>query len=56
MAQFHPLQVLLASFSGWLNHKQGEVLDYLVEENRVLKEQLEGSGFGSPMNSEYDWP
>ena len=42
MAEIYPLQVLLASLAGWLNRRQGEVLDYLVEENRVLKEQLKG--------------
>ena len=42
MAEIYPLQVLLASLAGWINRRQGEVLDYLVEENRVLKEQLKG--------------
>ena len=27
---------------GWLNRQQQVVIDYLIEENRVLKEQLEG--------------
>ena len=26
MAQIHPLQILLASLSGWMNRKQGEVV------------------------------
>jgi hypothetical protein len=26
--------------SGWLNQKQQRVIDYLVEENRVLREQI----------------
>lgn len=31
---------LLATFAGWINRQQAQVIDYLVEENRVLKEQL----------------
>ena len=42
MAEIYPLQILLTSLAGWLNRRQGEVLDYLIEENRVLKEQLGG--------------
>lgn len=37
-----PLQLLLATFAGWTNRHQTKVIDYLVEENRVLKEQLRG--------------
>jgi len=38
----HPFQLklLLATFAGWVNRQQAQVIDYLVEENRVLKEQL----------------
>jgi len=42
MPDFLPLQLLLVTFSGWVNRQQAEVIDYLVEENRVLKEQLRG--------------
>ena len=38
------LQLLLATFAAWANRRQGSVIAYLVEENRVLKEQLESSG------------
>jgi hypothetical protein len=37
-----PLQLLLAPFAGWVNRHQGQAIEYLVEENRVLKEQLGG--------------
>lgn len=37
-----PLKFLLATFAGWVNRHQAEVIEYLVEENRVLKEQLDG--------------
>ena len=42
MADFLPLQLLLATFAGWVNRHQAQVIEYLVEENRVLKEQLGG--------------
>jgi len=29
-------------FSGWVNHHQVDVMEYLQEENRVLKERLGG--------------
>jgi len=38
----HPLQVLLLTVSGFVNRHQTDVNAYLVEENRVLKEQLKG--------------
>jgi hypothetical protein len=37
-----PLQLLLLTVSGWVNRHQQDVIAYLVEENRVLKEQLHG--------------
>ena len=33
---FH-LQLVLATFAGWVNRDQAQVIDYLREENRVLK-------------------
>src|SRR5262245_26596861 len=35
-----PLQFVLAVLSGWLNEHQTHVVDYLREENRLLKQQL----------------
>ena len=37
-----PLQLLLLAFAGWVNHRQALMIDYLREENRILKEQLGG--------------
>ncbi len=37
-----PLHLLLATFAAWVNRQQAQVIDYLVEENHVLKEQLRG--------------
>ncbi len=40
MAGFLPLRLLLLTFAGWVNRQQAQAIDYLIEENRVLKEQL----------------
>ena len=37
-----PLQFLMLTVAGWVNRHQQEVIDYLQEENRVLREQLGG--------------
>jgi len=37
-----PFRLLLISLPGWLNQRQQDALDYLQEENRVLREQLGG--------------
>jgi putative transposase len=37
-----PFQFLLLVLIGWANRRQLQVLDYLKEENRVLREQLRG--------------
>jgi len=36
------LEFLLLMFAGWANRRQQDVIDYLKEENRVLREQLRG--------------
>jgi len=35
-----PFRLLLISLAGWLNQPQHDVIDYLEEENCVLREQL----------------
>ena len=37
---FAPLQFLVLIFAGWINRRQLAVIEYLQEENRVLKERL----------------
>ena len=37
-----PLQFLLLVFAGWVNRRQLEIVEFLQEENRVLREQLGG--------------
>ena len=36
------LQLLMLIFAGWVNRSQQDVIEYLQEENRVLREQLGG--------------
>jgi hypothetical protein len=36
------LRVLLAALVGWLDRQQQEALAYLIEENRILRDQLRG--------------
>jgi hypothetical protein len=38
------LQLLLATFAGWVGRRQAAVITYLIEEIRVLREQLESGG------------
>lgn len=38
----HPWELLIVAVAGWINRDQQAVIDYLVEENRVLKGQLRG--------------
>ncbi len=37
-------QLLVVMVAGWISRHQASVITYLIEENRVLKEQLEASG------------
>ena len=34
-----PLQFVLMAMAGWMNQRQQQVIDYLQEKNRVLREQ-----------------
>ncbi len=34
------LQFLISIFVGWVNRGQQDIIEYLQEENRVLREQL----------------
>src|SRR5438876_12306287 len=35
-----PFSFLVTSIAGWMNEHQHHVIDYLMEENRVLREQI----------------
>jgi hypothetical protein len=36
----HPLRFVLIALAGWMHQQQRDAIDYLQEENRVLREQL----------------
>jgi len=38
----NPFQFVVTALAGWVNQQQSDVVDYLREENRVLREQLGG--------------
>ena len=37
-----PFRFVLIAVAGWMNQRQLQMVDYLREENRVLREQLGG--------------
>jgi transposase InsO family protein len=39
-ARFDPFSFLVISMAGWMNQHQQHVIEYLIEENRVLREQI----------------
>ena len=39
---FDPFRFILVALSGWMNQRHVQMIDYLREENRVLREQLGG--------------
>src|SRR5213593_3933920 len=41
-ADLSPLRLLLVTLAGWVNRHQQQVIEYLVEESHVLREQLKG--------------
>jgi hypothetical protein len=45
-----PLRFVLVGLAGWVNQQPREVIDYVQEENRALREQL-GPGRRTPC-----WP
>src|SRR5438874_9615583 len=38
--RLNPFSFLVVSLAGWLNQRQHQIIDYLVEENCVLREQI----------------
>src|SRR5438128_5591962 len=39
-AGLDPFSFLVISIAGWMNQRQQQVIEYLIEENRVLREQI----------------
>jgi hypothetical protein len=40
MQPLDPLRFVLIGLAGWINEQQRDVIDYLQEENRILRNQL----------------
>ena len=45
------VQFLVLWMAGWIHSRQLEVIDFLREENRVLREHSAGGACGSPMTA-----
>ena len=39
-AHLHPWQLLLLILAGWINRRQQDAVEYLITENRILKQKL----------------
>jgi hypothetical protein len=39
-----PFQFVVIVIAGWMNQHQQQVVDYLLQENRALREQVGGRG------------
>jgi hypothetical protein len=52
-ALFNQFSFLVVSIAGWMNQHQQQVIEYLMEENRVLREQMgetySGTGLAGSM-------
>ena len=44
-----PFRFVVIAVAGWMNQKQQHAIEYLREENRVLREQLGTGDCGLPM-------
>jgi hypothetical protein len=42
VAVLDPFRFVLISIAGWMNQQQQQAIEYLREENKVLREQLGG--------------
>jgi hypothetical protein len=49
-------KLILVSLAGWMNRQQQHVIEYLLEEVRVLKEQQGSDGRNSQMSRGDAWP
>jgi len=46
-----PFRFVLIAVAGWMNQRQLQMIDYLREGNRVLREQLGGRRVAWPIDS-----
>ena len=55
VASLFPFQYLIATLALWLNRQQQEAIDYLKEENRLLKAKLGGRKIQFTDAERRDW-
>ena len=48
MGVLDPFRFVLISIAGWMNQEQQQAIEYLREENKVLREQLDSLPRGRP--------
>jgi hypothetical protein len=51
-----PFAFVVLLFAGWVNRQQQAVIDYLLEENRVLRPRTDLDGSPSATTSAAAWP
>jgi hypothetical protein len=51
-----PLQIVLGMLTGWLARREREAVAYLIEENRLLRQQLSGHRLRLTDDGADDWP
>ena len=56
MPSFDPFRFVLISVAGWMNQRQLQMIEYLREENRVLREQLGRRRVRLTDDQRRDWP
>ena len=39
-----PMAMILTMLAGWINSQQAEIIEYLTEENKILREKLINGG------------
>ena len=54
-AGLDPFTFLIISIAGWMNQRQQQVIEYLVEESRVLREQIASAACVLPIISVAGW-
>ena len=53
---FQSFHFLVVALAGWLNQHQQLIIDYLLEENRILKAQLDGRRLQLTDDQRRRWP
>ncbi|HKD05519.1 MAG TPA: hypothetical protein VKB79_06415 [Bryobacteraceae bacterium] len=56
MPSFDSFRFVLISVAGWMNRRQLQMIGYLREESRVLREQFGNRRLRLMMISGVDWP